>query len=111
PDVPRCRPVSSRGRPAVLFDGRVPALRPPGSLQARPAGARVGRSNAGRRRARMVVRAPPATALFATLLAASAAARPAAAQVGVTTDLITGLVTGPDSQPLAGAVVRAVSVA
>src|SRR3989441_596135 len=35
---------------------------------------------------------------------------PAAAQVGATTDIITGKVTGPDSQPLAGAVVVATSV-
>src|SRR5207253_1769063 len=34
----------------------------------------------------------------------------AAAQVGATTDIITGRVTGPDSQPLAGAVVVATSV-
>ncbi|HVH66617.1 MAG TPA: carboxypeptidase regulatory-like domain-containing protein [Gemmatimonadales bacterium] len=33
-----------------------------------------------------------------------------AAQVGSSTDIITGRVTGPDSQPLAGAVVEAVSV-
>src|SRR5438132_389232 len=38
------------------------------------------------------------------------AARPAAAQVGTTTDIITGTVTGPDSQPLAGAVVTATSL-
>ena len=35
---------------------------------------------------------------------------PAAAQVGATTDIITGKVTGPDSQPLPGAVVVATSV-
>src|SRR5439155_15969474 len=35
---------------------------------------------------------------------------PAAGQVGATTDIITGTVTGPDSQPLAGAVVVATSV-
>ena len=34
----------------------------------------------------------------------------AAAQVGATTDIITGKVTGPDSQPLPGAVVVATSV-
>src|SRR5438046_8688714 len=34
----------------------------------------------------------------------------AAAQVGTTTDIITGTVVGPDSQPLAGALVQAVSV-
>src|SRR2546423_2365142 len=44
-------------------------------------------------------------ALLAALLA-----RPAAGQVGATTDIITGTVTGPDSQPLAGAVVVAPSV-
>jgi len=32
------------------------------------------------------------------------------AQVGATTDIITGTVTGPDSQPLAGAVVQATSI-
>src|SRR2546421_11559598 len=44
-------------------------------------------------------------ALLAALLA-----RPAAGQVGATTDIITGTVTGPDSQPLAGAVVVATSL-
>src|SRR5437867_10268061 len=38
------------------------------------------------------------------------APRPAASQVGTTTDIITGTVTGPDSQPLAGAVVVATSL-
>jgi hypothetical protein len=36
--------------------------------------------------------------------------RPAAPQVGATTDIITGTVTGPDSQPIAGAVVQATSL-
>src|SRR5207249_1377637 len=43
-------------------------------------------------------------------LLAALGARPAAGQVGATTDIITGKVTGPDSQPLAGAVVVATSV-
>ena len=43
-------------------------------------------------------------------LLAALVARPAAGQVGATTDIITGKVTGPDSQPLAGAVVVATSV-
>src|SRR5216117_2872043 len=43
-------------------------------------------------------------------LLAAVVARPAAGQVGTTTDIITGKVTGPDSQPLAGAVVVATSV-
>src|SRR6266705_698243 len=38
---------------------------------------------------------------------AAVAARSAGAQVGATTDIITGTVTGPDSQPLAGAIVVA----
>ena len=38
------------------------------------------------------------------------APRGATAQVGATTDIITGTVTGPDSQPLAGAVVQAISL-
>ena len=38
------------------------------------------------------------------------APRRATAQVGATTDIITGTVTGPDSQPLAGAVVQAMSL-
>ena len=46
----------------------------------------------------------------ALLLLVAMAARPAAAQVGATTDIITGMVTGPDSQPLAGATVQATSV-
>src|SRR5207302_3243581 len=45
-----------------------------------------------------------------TLLTAAVAGRSAVAQVGATTDIITGRVTGPDSQPLAGAVVVATSV-
>ena len=43
-------------------------------------------------------------------LLAAVVARPAAGQVGTTTDIITGTVTGPDSQPLPGAVVVATSV-
>src|SRR5438128_10577999 len=43
-------------------------------------------------------------------LAAGGGARAAGAQVGTTTDIITGTVTGPDSQPLAGAVVVATSL-
>src|SRR3989442_9423221 len=44
------------------------------------------------------------------LLLAVVAPRPAASQVGTTTDIITGTVTGLDSQPLAGAVVQATSL-
>jgi len=49
---------------------------------------------------------------LALVLAALLAGRPgrAAAQVGTTTDIITGVVLGPDSQPLAGAVVQATSI-
>ena len=43
-------------------------------------------------------------------LLAALVARPTAAQVGATTDIITGTVMGPDSQPLAGALVQATSV-
>src|SRR5436309_6770236 len=43
-------------------------------------------------------------------LLAALVARPAAGQVGATTDIITGTVTGPDSQPFPGAVVVATSV-
>ena len=45
-----------------------------------------------------------------SLLVVAVAPRGATAQVGATTDIITGTVTGPDSQPLAGAVVQAISV-
>ena len=38
------------------------------------------------------------------------APRPAASQVGTTTDILTGTVTGPDSQPLAAAIVQVTSV-
>src|SRR5438093_8381763 len=41
---------------------------------------------------------------------AAVGAQAVGAQVGTTTDIITGTVTGPDSQPLAGAVVVATSV-
>jgi len=54
------------------------------------------------------MRARPLPLLLA--LALSLAAFRAAAQVGTTTDIITGTVVGPDSQPLAGALVQALSV-
>src|SRR5881628_3956306 len=41
---------------------------------------------------------------------AAVGAQAVGAQVGTTTDIITGTVTGPDSQPLAGAVVTATSL-
>src|SRR5438093_4772610 len=41
---------------------------------------------------------------------AAVGAQAVGAQVGTTTDIITGTVTGPDSQPLAGAVVTAISL-
>src|SRR5256885_16424187 len=47
--------------------------------------------------------------VVAALLAAASTSE-ARAQVGVTADIITGHVIGPDSQPLRGAIVRAVSV-
>ncbi|PYO95870.1 MAG: hypothetical protein DMD60_12545, partial [Gemmatimonadetes bacterium] len=43
-------------------------------------------------------------------LLAGAWLRPLVAQVGTTTDIIVGRVTGPDSQPLAGASVEAISL-
>src|SRR5437867_4594007 len=52
----------------------------------------------------------PRRLLGIVVLVAMAAAHPAHAQVGTTTDIITGTVTGPDSQPLAGAVVTATSL-
>src|SRR2546430_11194942 len=54
------------------------------------------------------MRARPLPLLLALVL--SLAASRAAAQVGTTTDIITGTVIGPDSQPLAGALVEAVSL-
>ena len=51
----------------------------------------------------MRMRARPLPLLLALALALSLAASRAAAQVGTTTDIITGTVVGPDSQPLAGA--------
>ena len=48
--------------------------------------------------------------LFLALLLATGAAPAVVAQVGATTDIITGTVTGPDSLPLAGAVVQAISI-
>src|SRR2546430_252067 len=53
------------------------------------------------------MRARPLPLLLALVL--SLAASRGAAQVGTTTDIITGTVTGPDSQPLPGAVVQATS--
>src|SRR3989454_1525019 len=52
----------------------------------------------------------PRRLLGTVVLVAMAAAHPADAQVGTTTDIITGTVTGPDSQPVAGAVVTATSL-
>src|SRR5437870_12448974 len=43
-------------------------------------------------------------------LGALAAPLPGVAQVGTTTDIITGTVTGPDNQPLPGAAVQATSL-
>jgi len=51
-----------------------------------------------------------APALAVALLLAFAVARTAGSQVGTTTDIITGTVTGRDSQPLAGALVQATSL-
>src|SRR5712691_6954654 len=48
--------------------------------------------------------------LAVAIVLALAAPRTAPAQVGTTTDIITGTVTGPDSQPLAGALVQATSL-
>src|SRR5438128_1786345 len=56
----------------------------------------------------MGMRARPLPLLLA--LALSLATSRAAAQVGTTTDIITGTVVGLDSQPLAGALVQALSV-
>ena len=58
----------------------------------------------------MTPRALHAPLLLVTVLLAFAVPRAAAAQVGTTTDILTGTVTGPDSQPLAGAVVQATSI-
>src|SRR5437879_12822710 len=48
--------------------------------------------------------------LARVLLLAPLASRPVAGQVGATTDIITGTVTGPDSLSLGGAVVTATSL-
>ncbi len=48
--------------------------------------------------------------LAVAMLVVFAVPRTAAAQVGTTTDIITGTVTGPDSLPLAGALVQATSL-
>jgi len=48
--------------------------------------------------------------LAVAMVLAFAVPRAAAAQVGTTTDIITGTVTGRDSQPLAGALVQATSL-
>ena len=44
------------------------------------------------------------------LIVVATVPRRSAAQVGATTDIITGTVTGPDSLPVAGAVVQAISL-
>ena len=77
--------------PPPLPADRAPGLRPGSAPGSRPG-----------------LGVPWRTALI--VLCAVGAPRTAASQVGVTTDIITGMVTGPDGQPLAGAVVEAVSV-
>src|SRR6266566_3302149 len=52
----------------------------------------------------------PGRLLWLVALLAGAWLRPLVAQVGTTTDIIVGRVTGPDSQPLAGASVEAISL-
>ena len=82
----------------------LPADRAPGSRPAPAPGLRPGSAPGSR----PGLGVPWRTALI--VLCAVGAPRTAASQVGVTTDIITGMVTGPDGQPLAGAVVEAVSV-
>src|SRR5438132_1688531 len=77
--------------PPPLPADRAPGLRPGSAPGSRPG-----------------LGVPWRTALI--VLCAVGAPRTAASQVGVTTDIITGMVTGSDGQPLAGAVVEAVSV-
>src|SRR5207245_11753365 len=77
-----------------------------GSALAREGGR--GRGGGARLYGVIRVHARPLQLLLA--LALPLAASRAAAQVGTTTDIITGTVSGPDSLPLAGALVQAVSL-
>src|SRR5260370_26304430 len=104
---PRC---ASRGQRAVLPRSGVPASREARSGETDARARRVGGDDAGRRTAGAgVTRRPGAFCALVGLLVAMGS-RDGAAQVGATTDIITGTVTGPDSQPLAGAIVIATSL-
>src|SRR6266516_372319 len=84
-----------------LRPGLAPGLRPAPGL----------RSGLGGRSSRDPAWPRPSAWRTALIVACAAVApRAAAPQVGVTTDILTGTVTGPDGRPLAGAVVEAISV-
>ena len=51
-----------------------------------------------------------ALAVVASIVLVLTPASGASAQVGSTTDILTGVVTGPDAKPLAGAIVDATAV-
>src|SRR5438552_3821545 len=106
--VPRSRPRAGarHARRAAASGGVVCQLVPPPDDRCGPRALR---------RCQRVMRLPRGTGerggtLAVAMLLAFALPRAAAPQVGTTTDIITGKVTGRDSQPLAGALVQATSL-
>jgi hypothetical protein len=57
-----------------------------------------------------LTRIPKSRALWLPLLLAGALSSAAHAQIGGTTDILTGLVVGPDSQPMANVIIEALSL-
>src|SRR2546425_2488269 len=97
--MPSC--CERRGRTPICTASGRPAQAPSATTLSAPDTAPAERVRPGRW---------AAAALAVAMLLAFAVPRTAAAQVGSTTDIITGTVTGRDSQPLAGAIVQATSL-
>src|SRR2546428_9923996 len=97
--MPSC--CERRGRTPICTASGRPAQAPSATTLSAPDTAPAERVRPGRW---------AAAALAVAMLLAFAVPRTAAAQVGTTTDIITGTVTGRDSQPLAGAIVQATSL-
>ena len=57
-----------------------------------------------------LTRIPKSRAFWLPLLLAGALSSAAHAQIGGTTDILTGLVVGPDSQPMANVIIEALSL-
>src|SRR2546426_294746 len=97
--MPSC--CERRGRTPICTASGRPPQAPSATTLSAPDTAPAERVRAGRW---------AAAALAVAMLVVFAMPRTAAAQVGTTTDIITGTVTGRHSQPLAGAIVQATSL-